>query len=358
MVRCARHPVCHIIPPRILMRIAEEGDAEARTAAIDTLTASAAIRARRSVVTQVVQQLDVGLRELAFLAPPAGEANTVFDVHHGGTLPGERKRGQGDPESSDKAVNEAFDGAHLTHAFYKDVYGRESLDDHGLELVSSVHFANNFNNAGWNGSQMIYGDGDGVSFKIGSLTALDVVGHELTHGVTEFTAGLVYHKASGALNESFSDVFGSLVKQHKHGQTADQADWLIGPGIFTSASQGKALRSLEAPGTANVFDDQPAHMSGFVELPDNSLPGNDNGGVHTNSGIPNKAFHLAATAIGGKAWEKAGLIWYDALTKVLRSDSDFRDAANATLRTAEERFGANGAEHDAVGNAWAEVGVL
>jgi Zn-dependent metalloprotease len=159
------------------------------------------------------------------------------------------------------------------------------------------------------------------------------------------------------LNESFSDVFGSLVKQWSKNQAADQADWLIGEGLFTPKVKGKALRSMKSPGTA--YDDpvlgkdpQPADMSGFYTGTD------DDGGVHINSGIPNRAFYLAATAIGGFAWEKAGLIWYTALRDRLRHDASFATAAAALVGVARELFGENGGEQRAVSDAWTVVGVL
>jgi hypothetical protein len=142
-----------------------------------------------------------------------------------------------------------------------------------------VHYGVDFDNAFWNGAQMVYGDGSGRVFVKGALAqSIDVVGHELTHGVTSFTANLAYSKQSGALNESFSDVFGSLVKQRHLNQTADQADWLIGAGTLVPAL-GKALRSMSAPGTAYDGDRQPDHMDGYVDLPDDNDPRNDNGGV-------------------------------------------------------------------------------
>jgi len=181
--------------------------------------------------------------------------------------------------------------------------------------------------------------------------------HELTHGVTQFTAGLRYSSQSGALNESFSDVFGSLVKQRSLGQTADQADWLVGEGIMGPQLPGVALRSLKAPGTVFKYDNQPAHMDHYVQLPDDGDPNHDNGGVHINSGIPNHAFFLAATALGGNAWEKAGKIWYTTLTTRLSENSDFQAAADATAAGSGDLFGTAGAEEQAVRAAWQQVGI-
>jgi Zn-dependent metalloprotease len=256
----------------------------------------------------------------------------------------------------DKAVNEAYDGTAATYIFYRDILERDSLDNAGVELVSSVHYGVGFDNAFWNGAQMVYGDGSGRVFQVGALTrAVDVVAHELTHGVTQFTAGLAYSKQPGALNEHFSDVFGSLVKQYQKGQTAADADWLIGDGTLVPAL-GRALRSMSEPGTAYAGDRQPGHMDGYLDLPDDNDPRNDNGGVHINSGIPNHAFYLAATELGGHAWEKAGRIWYSTLTKRVGAQTQFVEAAQATVEVAGELFSPK--EQSVVQNAWQKVGVL
>ena len=189
-----------------------------------------------------------------------------------------------------------------------------------------------------------------------------MIGHELAHGFTQFTAGLTYVAQSGALNESVSDVFGSLVKQRTLGQTAEQADWLIGDALFTDKVRGSALRSMKAPGTA--YDDphlgkdpQPASMDDYQDLPHDEE--HDNGGVHINSGIPNRAFYLAATALGGHAWERAGQIWFDVMTRGgLPKDVDFAGFADATVDAATTRFGSGSTEAGAVREAWTTVGVL
>ncbi len=204
---------------------------------------------------------------------------------------------------------------------------------------------------------MVFGDGDGEIFNR-FTRSLDVVAHELTHGVIESEAGLLYSDQSGALNESLSDVFGVLVKQFSLKQTADQADWLIGAELLTDKVSGSALRSMANPGSA--YDDpllgkdpQPAHMRDFIDTRD------DNGGVHLNSGIPNRAFYLAARALGGYAWEKAGRIWYDTLCdQRLAKDADFVAFAGLTLDNAVIRFDVGSSEVQAVRQAWTDVGVL
>ncbi|GAA5079444.1 Zn-dependent metalloprotease [Thermocatellispora tengchongensis] len=354
---------CFIAPPDLLDAVLESGNEDEQAAARRTRQAAETARAQRVSVTGALRQLAL---TIADVAPAPGRVRTVYDAGNRGyyALPGRRVRGEGDPAVPDEAVNDAYDGSGLTYDFYREVFGRDSIDGRGLEIVSSVHYERDHDNAAWTGFQMIYGDGSGRVFRKGALTkAIDVIGHELTHGVTQFTAQLVYSKQSGALNESFSDVFGSLVKQYSRGQSAEEADWLIGEGILGTALQGVALRSMKAPGTAWTTaagggDRQPAHMRDYVDLPDDGDPANDNGGVHINSGIPNHAFYLAATAMGGNAWERAGRIWYVTLTERLRARSDFREAAEATVAVAGELFGADGTEHKCVRDAWRQVGVL
>jgi len=287
---------------------------------------------------------------------PAAPNRTIPAAGRKETLPGPTVRPEGGPATGDEAADQIYDWLGVTFAFYNTAFGRNSIDGAGLPLVATVHYGVDYDNAFWDGSQMVYGDGDQQVFK--TFTGpLDVTGHELTHGVTQYAGGLEYEGQSGALNESLSDVFGSLVKQYHLGQTADQADWLIGQGMFTDAVTGVALRSMKAPGTA--YDDdvlgkdpQPADMAHYVDTD------SDNGWVHLYSGIPNRAFYLAATAIGGHAWEKAGRIWYDTITsKKVPTTSDFATFAGMTHATAGKLFGVKSTESDAVRDAWTTVGV-
>jgi len=337
--------VCSIVPPYVLSRLADSDDPDLRQRARRAVALSERLRGRRPAFAGLIGA-----------AVPAGvKRRTVFDARHGTNLPGTLVRSEDGPPSPDRAVEQAFAGAGDTYDFFKAAFGRNSLDDRGMRLDSTVHFGVEFNNAFWDGRQMVYGDGDGIIFKE-FTSCLEVIGHELTHGVTSFEADLTYHDQPGALNESMSDVFGSLAKQWHFGQTASGADWLIGAGLLGPRIKGVALRSMKAPGTA--YDDpllgtdpQPAHMKHFVKTTD------DDGGVHINSGIPNHAFYLAAIAIGGPAWEKAGAIWYDALTGHLRPNSGFQAAADATVMAARIRFGTGSREESAVQGAWDRVGL-
>lgn len=285
----------------------------------------------------------------------------IYDAQNGSTLPGNLVRSEGDPVSGDAAVNEAYDGAGATYDLYHEIFERNSIDDNGMELISVVHYQQGYDNAFWNGSKMVYGDGD-EDLPIGDrlfnrfTIAIDIIGHELTHGVTQHEANLEYQDQAGALNESFSDVFGSLVKQRFHNQTFAEADWLIGEGLFTQNVQGNAIRSMKDPGSA--YDDpilgkdpQPGHMRDYVQTT------SDHGGVHINSGIPNRAFYGVARELGGYAWEKAGKIWYKTLKDKLTKTSDFHFAANATFESAAELFGEGSAEQNAVKKGWEEVGI-
>ena len=343
-----------IVPPYLLARIAaaQEPDWQrAAEAARATLQAGHEYRPVRSRLRLSIEDGDTLVAE----ATPAPDRE-ISDAKGRESLPGTRVRGEDDPATGDAAADEAFDGLGATFDFLWDAFARNSLDGAGGPLRATVHYGDNYDNAFWNGERMVFGDGDGEIFT-GFTGSLSVIGHELSHGVIEDEGGLVYRGQSGALNESIADVFGALAEQHHLGQTVDEASWLIGEGIFTDAVQGKALRSLAAPGTA--YDDdvlgrdpQPAHMAGYVQTRD------DNGGVHINSGIPNHAFYLAAKALGGHAWERAGLIWYRTITGALPSTADFRTFANATLAAAAAEYGEGSEEVDAVRAGWTGVGVL
>src|ERR1044071_281534 len=345
---CLGCPVCTIIPSHMSRHLARHGPQELRERMLHTLQYSERLRGQRDMLAY--------LGAVSVATPPGTRNRSIFDLKHGTRLPGTLVRNEGDPPRKDRNVNEAYDFSGATYDFYKQVFGRNSIDGNGMRIDSSVHYSVEYDNAFWNGMQMVYGDGDGVIFQR-FTKSIDVVGHELTHGVTQFEAALEYHDQPGALNESFSDVFGSLVKQWKLKQTADKADWLIGAGLLAKGINGVALRSMKAPGTA--YDDprlgkdpQPAHMKDYFK------GRADNGGVHINSGIPNHAFYLAATALGGFAWQTAGRIWYDTLTNLIGPVASFRQAAEATLRSAAHLFGAGSKEQKAVRSAWREVGVL
>jgi Zn-dependent metalloprotease len=344
------HCGCAILPPELLRRLAAGGTRPQRDAALETLATDQTLRLARATY----QLLEGGAHRNLLSVPLAAKQRTVYDAQNREVLPGRAVRAEDSAPVADAEANEAYDGLGATFDFFAEVYDRNSIDDEGLHLDATVHYGRRYDNAFWNGQQMVFGDGDGDLFNRFTIS-LDVIAHELTHGVTGDEARLVYLGQAGALNESVSDVFGSLVKQYARKQTADQADWLIGEGLFTPKVHGVALRSMKAPGTA--FDDallgrdpQPATMADYVRT------SSDSGGVHTNSGIPNHAFYLAAIALGGFAWEKAGRIWYETLRdKRLKPTATFHQFARYTVVNAGHFFGT--AERQAVAGAWEAVGI-
>jgi len=350
------HPVHCIVPPHMLREISLRGTSAQRIMATASLARSEQVRNNR--VTDLARS---ALAAEGLAASAGGKQRRVYDAKNGSGLPGLLVRNEGQPPVMDAGINEAYDGAGITYGLFQQIYGRDSINGSGLPIVSSVHYQKGFDNAFWNGSQMVYGDGDEdlpiAERLFNRFTAcLDVVGHELTHGVTQYEANLNYSGQPGALNESMSDVFGSLVKQYQRGQTAAEADWIIGEGLFTANVNGAGIRSMKEPGTA--YDDpvlgkdpQPAHMSHYINTAE------DNGGVHINSGIPNHAFYTACITLGGNAWEKMGRVWYKTLTEKLTVSSNFQDAANKTYAAAGDLFGVGSTEQTAVKVGWSKVGI-
>ena len=201
----------------------------------------------------------------------------TYTASNGTSIPGTLLISEGG-SSGDSVAQAAHNNMGTAYNYYYNTFGRDSFNGTGAALTTTVHYGSSYNNAYWNGQQMVFGDGDGNVFSpLGS--GLDVVAHELTHAVTQYTANLVYSDQSGALNESYSDVFGVMV---------DRDDWLMGEDVYTPHTSGDALRSLSNP----TLYGQPDNMSNYVNTT------RDNGGVHTNSGIPNKAAYNIATAIG------------------------------------------------------------
>jgi Zn-dependent metalloprotease len=350
-----RHSIACILPPDILERVILQGSPEQRARALRTLARDNALRAVRAQNAILRGQSRKSLKP--HIAEGGASVRTIFDCDHTEDPAHARiVRNEGDKPTGDPAVDEAYDGLGATYRLYWDAYERDSIDDEGMPLKGYVHFGEGYDNAFWDGQEMVFGDGDGELFNRFTVS-VDIVGHELTHGVTEDEAQLVYFRQSGALNESISDVFGSLVKQYGLGQKPHEADWLIGAGLIAGAPE-QALRSMKAPGTAYDHpklghDSQPAHMDAYVHTT------TDNGGVHTNSGIPNHAFYLAATNLGDHAWETAGRIWYEALRDPqLGSTAQFKTFARTTLRAAQRLgFAAGSHQHQAVRDAWAQVGL-
>jgi thermolysin len=272
------------------------------------------------------------------------------------------------------AATDAHYGAQSVYDYYLNVHSRNGINGSGgpgqygsvansaTKLISSVvKYSTNYNNAFWNGAQMTYGDGDGSTFS--PLVTMDIAGHEMTHGVTENEAGLVYSNESGALNESMSDVFGAMVERAVSGESANT--WKIGEQCYTPANgTGDALRYMNNPHSASnsgyTSDDDPDHYN------ERYTGTADNGGVHINSGIANYAFYLTAKggthhyssiAVTGIGADNAAKIWYRALTTYMTSSTNFAGARTATMNAATDLFGANSAQYIAVGTAWAACGI-
>jgi Zn-dependent metalloprotease len=338
-----------IVPPYMIDCMADCGDEEARLLARLAMQAGADARAVRRVLRTLPEMSVMSL-------PSSGKTRMIYDAQNKGLeqLPGKLVRGEGTEPSGDEAVDEAYEHSGITYDFYQSIFSRNSLDNKGMALLSSVHVGRKLNNAFWTGQQMAYGDGDGRLFTR-FTKSLDVVAHELTHGVITHESNLVYQDESGALNEHFADVFGVLTTQWAKKQSADKASWLVGADVMGPGVKAKAIRSFKAEKAYENdpffgTDPQPKHLK------DKYTGQDDNGGVHINSGIPNHAFYLFATKLGGNAWETAGAVWYTTL-KRLSNSSDFADMVQTTTMVCEQQNGAGGKASKALAAAWRGVGL-
>ncbi|KAF4340390.1 extracellular metallo ase [Fusarium beomiforme] len=356
-----------IVPPHLLRSIVESDQADdaQRT------------RAQRSLdhLEHIINKVNLGKSKSSLLTPGEQVAyltatddppyRAVYDIHesaNGGELPSELIRDNGKKaideatKPSDKAVNQAFDNVGLVLGFYKKFFKWLSIDNQDMDVISTVHFGKRYENAFWDPEKLQMVFGDGGEFLNNFTGCIDVIGHELTHAVTEHTSPLDYYGQAGSLNEHVSDVFGIMVKQRIQDEQSDVADWLIGEDCILPGVKGTALRSMKAPGTAYddpVFgkDPQVDHMKKFKTTFE------DNGGVHIYSGIPNKAFYLAAVSFGGYSWEKAGKIWWAALRSgKIPPRTTFKQFATATVDCAQELYGSFAAKK--VKKAWQDVGVV
>jgi Zn-dependent metalloprotease len=340
-----RNPLHCFVPPHVLDEMSKSSDAQVRDTALKTIKVSAEARTKRVMLSM--------LPSLAATPSPDGRKHRlVYDMRtEEDPLPGKLVRSEGASAVGDTAVNEAYESTGTTYDFYSEILKRNSLDNAGMTLISSVHFGDAINNAFWDGEQMIYGDGDGKGFT-GFTKGMDVIAHELTHGVIEFESRLIYRNESGALNESFADVMSALVLQWHLKQTVDQATWRMGEGIMGPATAARGLRTFKpekAYVNDKVFgtDTQPKHLQ------DKFTGSFDKGGVHINSGIPNCAFYNVAMALGGRSWEVAGRIWYQTLRN-LNPGSGFQECAQETYKVAVD-YGSNAAK--AVADGWKAVGI-
>lgn len=378
---------CQIITPQIHNKIAEfynhPDHAKRHEKALKNLKKANVVRINRG--KQNIELLDPNLahvvnenvKDVAKLGKTSNQPSKkpvvkVYETASDKVLPGVLKKSD-QLNSNDIFINEAFYGAKNTLKFWLEVFKRNSFDNKGADIISSVGTKLNYDNAYWNGSQMFYGKGDAQIFTRFTIDS-DIIGHELGHAMTDHINSLVYESQSGAINEHISDVLGIMVKQYFGGksvrdtfsnnkitpQKVDESNWLIGEEVLIDIKGVKyALRSMEKPGTAYVnhpiigTDDQPNSFADYKELPLDD----DNGGVHKYSGFLNRAFCLAAKKLGGYAWDHVGPIWYDALFH-LKPNATFIELAKATIQSAETKFGAKSKEADAVRYAWAKVNIL
>jgi vibriolysin len=273
-----------------------------------------------------------------------------YSANHGSTLPGSLVRGEGAPATGDLAADDAYDYVGATYNYYKTLFNRDSYDNAGAQLVSTVHFQQNYDNAYWNGSQMVYGDGDGTTFKPLS-EALDVTAHELTHAVTANTANLTYSGESGGLNEAMSDIMGNTTETwSKHGDVVGAYTWQVGEDIYLA---GGALRYMDDPAKDGSSLDYYPNYNSSID-------------VHYSSGIANLAYKLLVTGgthprnkttvqVTGVGLDKARRIFYRALTTYFNANTNFAAAAAGTKQAALDLY--DPATATSVEQAWAAVGV-
>jgi Zn-dependent metalloprotease len=337
MNACSHQHRCYFVPPHILSSIAryqawELGDPAARakagadTGIGTTVQVSNLIRQKRRLEPVSALALATSLTVPA----PGTHARVIYDDQNTWNYDVDEVRGEGDPAVAQENANLAYDALGATLDFYREVLGRNSIDNAGMNLDANVNYGTQFDNAFWDGTRMVFGNGDNAIFT-DFTRDVDVPGHELTHGVTQYTAGLLYSDQPGAMNEATSDIFGTCIDARVNGKDEGTHNWLIGEDIMAPQLYGEALRSMAFPGTAydNPIlgtDPQPATMAGYV-------PGGD---PHVNSGIVNRWFSLMAMDLG---MEAAAVIWYATLQN-LWPTAQFADAAQ--VATAQARILARG----------------
>jgi Zn-dependent metalloprotease len=342
--------ICHIVPEKVLKRL--EGDRSFSPAQrknfADTMKIDVELRKLRTQAGKLTRVASLIAAPNAIAVVAAAPTITVYDCNHGQTPPGAQIP---DPaNSTDATAKRAFVETTSVAAFYSQVFGRNSIDGAGMAMISSIHYGTDYNNAFWNGSQMTYGDGDGAIF-VDFTNGNDVIGHELTHGVTQHSLQLNYTNEAGGLNESLSDCFGSMFRQWEAKQNVNQADWLIGKDIMGPAALQKGLaclRDMANPAANHCLAPQPTKFSQY-------LPGMD---PHESSGIPNLAFYTIAMAVGGNSWDKVGQIWYKSMTGFGPSSAmKMKAFADRTRAVAAQLNPGNTALAGAVDAGWKKVGL-
>jgi Zn-dependent metalloprotease len=353
---CKNHYVCNIIPSFVHESISKNGNETQKITAQRNLQAITQLSGMRKIETKIMQNL---LLPLSFQLQ-----RSVRDAGFTNTFSGTLKRIEGQPPTGDLKIDNVYELMGKVHDFYKDVVGIEALN--GSRFVTSVNFRQFadffYNNAAFTGSSFIYGDADPQIFKV--LEQIDtIMYHEDGHQRVQLAGGLEYEKDTGAMNESLADTFGITLRHYHNNILPNEDDFFyIGEGIWADGINGKALRSMVNPGSA--YDDQlvgkdpqPAHMDNYENLP--VTEEKDLGGVHINSGIPNKAFADASKKINKKLWESTGLIWYVSMKRLPGKPrhTTFNDLANTTNFVAGLLFGTDSMEQQAVFDAWKGVGL-
>ena len=339
--------MCQIVPERVLKRLAADRkySAEQRKNFADTIKIDTQLRRLRTQAARLTRVAAL-MAEAPTVAP--APAITVYDCNHGQTLPGAQILNPA--TSTDPTARHVFSETKSVEAFYAQVFGRNSIDNAGMTMISSIHYGVRYNNAFWNGSQMTYGDGDGSIF-LDFSNANDVIGHELTHGVTQYSLQLNYTNDAGGLNESLSDCFGSMFRQWEANQTVKQADWLIGKDIMGPSaieSGYSCLRDMADPDAKHCLAPQPTKYSQVK-------PGMD---PHLSSGPPNLAFCMIAKAVGGNSWDQVGQVWYRSMTGFGPAPNLKMTAfADRTRAVAAELYPNDTALARAVDAGWKKVGL-
>jgi len=344
--------VCFAVPKRLLQHLADnEDDPEQRAVLQRQARQSSLLRGSRATATWNGTAPRKGERPLQ---------RRVFDAQRKPFLPGVLLRDEDDPPTKDKAAEQVYENIGIALQFFSQVLHRDSIDNKGMRVDASVHYEDDFPNAMWTGRQMAIGDAGGIGLT-GLAGSLGIIAHEFCHGVCQHLVagglGMVMLPNSkpalkgeaGALNESFCDVFASMIKQWRGGQDVTRADWLMGEDILKPGA-GKAIRSLKEPGNPELTyakDDQISDYRRFRSVD----------GPHKASGIANHAFYVAATKLGGFSWETLGPVWLKGFDK-LRATSTFLDAAHSTMSVAATLHGKGSGTYEAVKAGWKKVNVL
>ena len=339
---------CFVVPKDVLERFANDPkvDESTRASAAESARLSDAIRAVRhahGLLSGLTHAADLPLQVLA-----AKPAIRDYDCKNTTSLPGSSIAQPS--HAADPVAKEAWRETKSVSQFFKTVFGRNSVDNAGMTLVSSVHYGKHYNNAFWNGAQMVYGDGDGKLFTCFTRSN-DVIGHELMHGVTQYSLQLGYSADAGGLNESLSDCFGSMFRQWEADQDVAQADWLIGANIMGSLAKARGytcLRDMANPANKAAMAAQPTH---YKQLTHGMDP-------HYTSGPPNLAFATACKTLGGKSWERIGQVWYSALTTSgVEPNMTMPTFAARTRQLAAQMYSRQPAVPQAVDTGWKKVGL-